>query len=185
MPCVWALRHGRQSALASAQAAARGWNAELDEPAWVAPENGAWFAAWAEAAAAAPQLWAPAAAALLAHLAAALGIEGIAGGVSACGGAQSGPLGAAAGAACIAGVLEGTSVPGAQGGVLAAACGAGCDAGDAEGLVLHSAGFAGGLAAGGWFLGAADAVMCTCAALATVLQVRRSWTLQLQHDHTA
>ncbi len=60
-------------ALTRAQAASCGGDAEAAAPAWLAAPAAPWFAAWAEAAAAAPQLWAPAVAALLAHLAGAAG----------------------------------------------------------------------------------------------------------------
>ena len=56
-----------------AQAVSCGGDAEAVEPAGLAAPVAGWFAAWAEAGAAAPQLWAPAAAVLLRHLPGVLG----------------------------------------------------------------------------------------------------------------
>ena len=143
-------------------------DADLALPAWLSREAEAWFGAWAEAAAAAPQLWAPAAVNLLAHLAAALSADACArnspapdpnltpdGSVrlSTEGSGVDAGLGCRRGE-CAAGIMGLQAGWGAR----PLACGAARGESSAAGP-------------GDWFLGAADAAMLACAALPRMLQV--------------
>ena len=118
-----------------------GEDADLALPAWLPREAEAWFGAWAEAAAAAPQLWAPAAVNLLAHLAAALGAN-----------ARTGHSPDEFGR-----LSPGSSVANAV-----ASC---------RRYTYPATDESSTASMGDWFLGAADAAMLACAALPKMLQV--------------
>ena len=120
---------------------AAGDDADLARPAWLPRTAEAWFGAWAEAAAAAPQLWAPAAVNLLAHLATALGADARAGHSP----DEFGRLSAGSSVAdAVAGCRQYTYPA--------------MDESSTAGI-------------GDWFLGAADASMLACAALPKMLRV--------------
>lgn len=140
-----------------------GDDADLARPAWLPREAEAWFGAWAEAAAAAPQLWAPAAVNLLAHLAAALGADAH---------ARHSPdhFGRLNAGSSVADAVAGCGRYAYAAGVMASQAGVGGArpvAGGA-GSCKDESSTAG---TGNWFLGAADAAMLACAALPKMLHV--------------
>ena len=149
---------------------ALGDDADLAKPAWLPREAEAWFSAWAEAAAAAPQLWAPAAVNLLAHLAAALGAEAHAGNSFALNPAHSPDgFGRPRAASSIADAVLGCKRDACAAGVTGPRTGVGAGAESvADGALRHECSEA---SPGSWFLGAADAAMLACAALPKMLQV--------------